>query len=172
MKAIIYAGISLFSVASVYGVVDFYYTQKTGTLNNLYKEDDLPVPKRTQNDTVSVHEKNDSVQTEVPVLDKTMLTSDNIHISKSGKQKVKRTIRMEEFSRGKIKEPIIMADNKLTKAGFMMAKRKEKKVAEIIASTKVVQPGPLERKISFASFSRAPLKIRRPLIPTIVNTKQ
>ncbi|UEG50440.1 hypothetical protein LK994_02985 [Ferruginibacter lapsinanis] len=38
MKAIIYAGISLFSVASVYGVADYYQTEKKGTLKNLYKE--------------------------------------------------------------------------------------------------------------------------------------
>lgn len=38
MKAIIYAGISLFSVASVYGVADYYQSEKRGTLKNLYKE--------------------------------------------------------------------------------------------------------------------------------------
>ena len=38
MKAIIYAGLGLFSVATVYGVVDYYNSQKKGTLDNLYKE--------------------------------------------------------------------------------------------------------------------------------------
>ena len=42
MKAIIYAGISLFSVATVYGVVDYYSSQKRGTLDKLYKEEDVP----------------------------------------------------------------------------------------------------------------------------------
>lgn len=38
MKVIIYAGLSLFSVASVYGVADYYQSEKKGTLKNLYKE--------------------------------------------------------------------------------------------------------------------------------------
>ena len=34
MKAIIYAGIGLFSIASVYGVADYYNSKKTGNLKN------------------------------------------------------------------------------------------------------------------------------------------
>lgn len=39
MKAIIYAGIGLFSAASVYGVVDYYNTKSKGTLDKMYKEE-------------------------------------------------------------------------------------------------------------------------------------
>ncbi len=38
MKAIIYAGIGLFSIASVYGVADYYISNKNGSIDNLYKE--------------------------------------------------------------------------------------------------------------------------------------
>lgn len=38
MKAIIYAGISLFSVATVYGLVDYYSSSKKGTMDKLYVE--------------------------------------------------------------------------------------------------------------------------------------
>ncbi len=39
MKAIIYAGIGLFSAASVYGVVDYYSTKSNGTLEKMYKDE-------------------------------------------------------------------------------------------------------------------------------------
>ena len=35
MKAIIYAGIGLFSIASVYGVADYYNSKKNGELKKL-----------------------------------------------------------------------------------------------------------------------------------------
>jgi hypothetical protein len=40
MKAIIYAGIGLFSIASVYGVADYYISNKNGSLDKLYKEEE------------------------------------------------------------------------------------------------------------------------------------
>ena len=42
MKAIIYAGIGLFSVATVYGVSDYYNSKKNGELKKLYVEEKLP----------------------------------------------------------------------------------------------------------------------------------
>ena len=44
MKAIIYAGIGLFSAASVYGVADFYQTQKSGKMKGMYQENSVPPP--------------------------------------------------------------------------------------------------------------------------------
>jgi len=46
MKAIIYAGIGLFSAASIYGLTDYYHSEEKGTLKNLYKE--APVSKQTK----------------------------------------------------------------------------------------------------------------------------
>ena len=65
MKAIIYAGIGLFSAATVYGVVDYYGTKKTGTLDKMYKEEEpvLPAKKETIN-TVELPVKNEAEKTE------------------------------------------------------------------------------------------------------------
>ena len=55
MKAIIYAGIGLFSIASVYGVADYYKSKKNGELKKLYVEEKVPVVPPTE------EEKNDTV---------------------------------------------------------------------------------------------------------------
>ena len=55
MKAIIYAGIGLFSIASVYGVADYYKKKKNGELKKLYVEEKVPVvPPTEEEKTVEV----------------------------------------------------------------------------------------------------------------------
>jgi len=102
MKAIIYAGISLFSAASVYGVVDYYATKKTGTLNKLYKEE-VPVapPKQQPINTVAVelpikNEVDKPIDTKVGV----KKTSTTKAIKKSPPPV--RKIKFSDFSRGRI----------------------------------------------------------------------
>ncbi|MFZ1304437.1 MAG: hypothetical protein WAT20_14855 [Ferruginibacter sp.] len=106
MKAIIYAGIGLFSVATVYGVADYYSSKKNGELKKLYVEEKLPPPVPT------VEEKTVEV---IPVKNVETTPSETKVVKakvKSPKKvkKVKKTIRFENFSRGRIKEPVVMEE--------------------------------------------------------------
>ena len=100
MKAIIYAGIGLFSIATVYGVVDYYNTQKKGTMDKLYKEPEEAVVTDEPQVTTKV----------VPANLTEINTVRTVAVSKVAKKlkKHKRTIRLEDFSRGRIEEPIVI----------------------------------------------------------------
>ncbi len=106
MKAIIYAGIGLFSVASVYGVADYYSSKKSGELKKLYVEEKLPPP------APAMEEKTVEV---IPVKNvettpaETKVVKAKVKSPKKVK-KVKKTIRFENFSRGRIKEPVVMEE--------------------------------------------------------------
>jgi len=107
MKAIIYAGIGLFSVATVYGVVDYYSTQKKGTLDQLYKE---PQEEVVVTETPTVTTK------ELPVNTTEIKTVKTVAVSKVTKKirRAKRTIRLDDFSRGRIEERMVIEPVKLT----------------------------------------------------------
>ncbi|MBL7702449.1 MAG: hypothetical protein JNM14_09375 [Ferruginibacter sp.] len=111
MKAIIYAGIGLFSVASVYGIADYYSSSKKGELQKLYVEEKQPAP-------VSV-EKEKTVEvipvknTETPPAE-TKVVKAKTKSSKKAK-KAKKTIRFENFSRGRIKEPVVLEEKVVEK---------------------------------------------------------
>jgi predicted nucleic acid-binding OB-fold protein len=105
MKAIIYAGIGLFSVASVYGVTDYYSSKKSGELKKLYVEEKVPPPAAEEEEkTVEV----------IPVknVETTPAETKVVTKAKSRKKvkKVKKTMRFENFSRGRIKEPVVIED--------------------------------------------------------------
>jgi len=104
MKAIIYAGIGLFSVASVYGVVDYYSTQKKGTLDRLYKE-----PQE-----VVVTETPVVVDNPAPVNATKTNVVNTVAVSKVVKKikRQKRTIRLDDFSRSRIPDPVVMEPEK------------------------------------------------------------
>jgi hypothetical protein len=106
MKAIIYAGIGLFSVASVYGVADYYSSKKSGELKKLYVEEKEPVavPVAEEKTVEVVPVKN--VETTAA---KTKVVTAKVKSPKKVR-KVKKTIRFENFSRGRIKEPVVMED--------------------------------------------------------------
>ena len=106
MKAIIYAGIGLFSIASVYGVADYYNSKKSGELNKLYVEEKVPPPAPV------MEEKAVEV---IPVKNvETKVVKAKVKSSKKVK-KVKKTIRFENFSRGRIKEPVVLEDKIIEK---------------------------------------------------------
>ena len=99
MKAIIYAGIGLFSVATVYGVVDYYNTQKKGTMDKLYKEpEEVVITDEPQVTTTIVPANLIKTNTVKTVADSKV---------KKKLKKLRRTIRLEDFSRGRIEEPLI-----------------------------------------------------------------
>lgn len=102
MKAIIYAGIGLFSVASVYGVADYYSTSKKGELKKLYVEEKLPPPAPVEEEkTVEV----------IPVknVEASPVAETKVVKARSAKKvkKARKTIRFENFSRARIPEQVV-----------------------------------------------------------------
>jgi hypothetical protein len=103
MKAIIYTGIALFSAASVYGLTDYYKSNKNGSLNNLYKETELqekvysmaPLMKLIAADNEAVALQNSTAKEKKEQLAEEMLL-------KNLSYKTDRRIDLEDFSRGRI----------------------------------------------------------------------
>lgn len=152
MKAIIYAGIGLFSVATVYGLADYYSSQKKGALDKLYLEEETaPVIVPEEKTTVTLPEKMEMVKAaEVKTVAK--------KTTPAKKQKLaKRKINMEDFSRGRIPDRIVevkLPEEPLKKIEVMEpAKPENPPVGKI-----EVKEEPVERKISLDMYSRAPLK--------------
>ncbi len=121
MKAIIYVGIGLFSAATVYGVADYYATEKRGTMDKIYKEEEpvLPVKEETIN-TVELPLKNEAVKPGATKIAVTKVSTEKTF--KKFKAPV-REIKFSDFSRGrivpkkvveevKIVEPVIEKENK------------------------------------------------------------
>lgn len=106
MKAIIYAGIGLFSIASVYGVADYYKSKKNGELKKLYVEEKVPVVLPTEEEkTVEV----------IPVKNGETTAAETKVVTakvKSPKKvrKVEKKLRFENFSRARIPEPVVIVD--------------------------------------------------------------
>jgi len=103
MKAIIYTGIVLFSAASVYGLTDYYKSNKNGSLNNLYKENEpqekvyrmAPLMKLIAADNEAVLLQNSTAKEKREQLAEEKLLKDLSH-------KINRGINLEDFSRGRI----------------------------------------------------------------------
>jgi sorbitol-specific phosphotransferase system component IIBC len=111
MKAIIYAGIGLFSAATIYGVVDYYNTKNKGTIDKLYKEE-IPVS----------GDKKETIQTQNAVeltkaKEESTFLNDNTTLKKNAEKKYKkskpsiREVRFSDFSRGRI-VPKVAEDTK------------------------------------------------------------
>ena len=152
MKAIIYAGISLFSVATVYGVVDYYSSQKRGTLDKLYKEEDVPAAPEIKKEITTV----------IPVKNVEVLSTNNktmnIATKAAKKLKAKRTMRLEDFSRGRIDEVLPVEKVKLVEPIIEKPTVKELDKLPVSINEAVITKKEPERKLSLEMFSRAPLK--------------
>jgi hypothetical protein len=102
MKAIIYAGIGLFSAASVYGVVDYYNSKNNGTLDKMYKEEAPTV----------IMEKEIKPDSETAAVTPALIKKEEVPVkavvTKINKKKVKkpkvfiRDFEFSNFSRGRI----------------------------------------------------------------------
>jgi hypothetical protein len=167
MKAIIYAGIGLFSVASVYGVIDYYGAKKQGVFANLYTEeaeDKLPAVAANNPATTALLKKTPIAEPAAAVEKKTVAPKEKKI------KKVKRTINLKSFSRGEIVEEMPLADiNKIP-----VAAPKPLIVAEPVATLAVVTaeaPVEVEKpaakelpakrpEVSMSMFSRGSLKKR------------
>lgn len=148
MKAIIYAGIGLFSVASVYGLADYYQSQKKGVLNNLYREEEVI------NETGKIPIET-SVNRDIN-LNTGIITVLAPSVKKTKKIKsAKRTIRLEEFSRGRIIEPVPVEIKKEEPKKMEEIKLMEEAPKSDVKSGEVIKT---ERRIGLDMFSRASLK--------------
>ena len=146
MKAIIYAGIGLFSVATVYGVADYYTSQKKGELNKLYVEEETPVAAKVEEKTTALLPVKNVEAVEItPVTTKVK--------SKKNVKNTRKEIKFENFSRARIPEPVIIEDIKQEPV-----KKQEEIISEKIEAAPVEKV--TERKISLDMYSRAPLKRR------------
>lgn len=158
MKAIIYAGISLFSVATVYGVVDYYSSQKRGTLDKLYKEEEVSVAPEIKKEITTV----------MPVKNVELVSTNNkttnIATKATKKLNAKRTIKMEDFSRGRINEAMPVEKVKLVEPIIEKPTVKELDKLPVSVTEAVIATKEPERKLSFEMFSRAPLK-KTPKLP-------
>jgi hypothetical protein len=154
MKAIIYAGIGLFAIASVYGVADYYSSQKKGTLDKLYKEEEVAVEAP----------KNEIPTTVIPVNKVSNEVNSNRTVAATTKvakrtRPIRKKIRFEDFSRGRIDVPMAVPVTTPVEVKKEEPAQKEDPVMEkvIAAGKEIITPQP-ERKLSFELFSRAPLR--------------
>jgi hypothetical protein len=175
MKAIIYAGIGLFSVASVYGVIDYYGAKKQGVLSNLYNEDAPEAPetaadvKETKNAVTTAVLKN-TVAANNPAA----ATAKAVPAKVKKAKKEKRYVKFSDFSRGAIIReqvlaitpppaskpepapvavPAVAAEPVAAPVAAPAEKTEEKK--ETVTEQPVKRPA-----VNLEMFSRAPLKKR------------
>lgn len=153
MKAIIYAGIGLFSVASVYGVADYYMSNKNGSLDKLYKEEEIVQALGKTPIITPFDEPTDLVVTEAK---KAVAKKNAGDMVRSIEKKKKRFI-LDDFSRARIPEEVIEMPEVSTETIETKAVAEEPVVVE--KPVEVIAPEPA-RKIDLKMFSRAPLKKR------------
>lgn len=150
MKAIIYAGIGLFSVASVYGIVDYYGSQQNGSINKLYVEEEPKASQVTEEKATAI----------IPVKNTEALPAKTgtVAIKTKPAKKAARVnkIKMDDFSRARIPEQLIEEKT---------VPQPEEKTVEITSvARKEVMEEKVEitevenKKISLDMYSRAPLK--------------
>jgi hypothetical protein len=115
MKAIIYAGIGLFSAATVYGVVDYYGTKKTGMLDKMYKEEEIVLPAKEETmSTVELPVKNEPVK--ATVVKTKIATTKNSKAKRTYPFKATvREVKFSDFSRGRIIPKKVAEDTKILK---------------------------------------------------------
>jgi hypothetical protein len=155
MKAIIYAGIGLFSVASVYGVIDYYGAKKQGVLNNLYKEDapDAAIDaKETTKKATAVL--SNAVAANTPAVAVAKAPA----VKKKKAKKEIRYVKFSDFSRGAIiRMPTPVPKPAVTAAAVEITASTSAEKVEEEKETIIEQPVKRE-PVNLKMFSRAPLK--------------
>jgi len=161
MKAIIYAGIGLFAAASIYGVTDYFSSEKKGTLKNLYKEEQPDVvsdKKAEPNNVVGIK------NTTVVIKSSNNSTAENIE--KKTRQKAgfkqRRTIKLDDFSRGRIPDIIPLTEEIIVDPVKEPETSKEENPAVVEKKEEIINEPVTVRKISLSDFSRArPVSVRK-----------
>jgi hypothetical protein len=162
MKAIIYAGIGLFSVASVYGVIDYYGAKKQGVLNNLYtgQAEETP-PAATTKAATTTSFNNTAVDVDAPPV---KVEKKAVAAKERKTKKQKRSIQFKSFSRGQILEEIPVSErvpvpqpaSAVAAAPVAVpAPAPAEQLVEKPVAKEILAPKP---KIDMEMFSRAPLK--------------
>jgi hypothetical protein len=152
MKTIIFTGIALITVALAFGISDYYKAKKNGDFAKLYH--DVP-------DTLVIK----SAPIVVPATVNSSVNIDRKEVAdiKPLKRTNRRTIRLADFSRGRIRDVQIDAplpvDDSINTIAEQPAKPEPKAV--IKDST---------RRISLNEFSRAPLGVRRTVVVKLIDT--
>ena len=152
MKAVIYAGLGLFSIASVYGIADYYSSSSNGSLQSLYAEEAAPV--------------NDAATIKTPLI--TPFDGESLvnvaakkeRIANAGKAFYKKAFKkfnLDDFSRGRIVEVHLENIQATEEPVKQEAAVNEPAVPVQEPAVEVIKE---DRKISLESFSRAPLKIK------------
>jgi len=145
MKTIIFMGIGLIAIASAFGINDYYKAKKNGEFTKLYR--DVP-------DTVV--EKVGSVPIVIPGSGAPAAANDKTDpvVSKMIKENRRRSLRLQDYSRGRIPEPSIEEFTPIDSAATKVEQpvKPEEKI-----ETEETAP----RRISLNQFSRAPLRVRR-----------
>jgi hypothetical protein len=166
MKAVIYAGIGLFSAASVYGVIDYYGAKKQGVLNNLYTEEAEETPPAVaaaNNPATTAVLKTTVTNAPLAAVEKKVVAAKE---KKAKKQK--RTITLKSFSRGEIIEemPVTAIDKMLTPKPLIVA-APAVEPAVVPAEPPVAVEKPVAKElpakrpeVSMSMFSRGSLKKR------------
>lgn len=100
MKAVIYAGAGLFTIASIYGVADYYNSDNNGSLKTLYEEETAVITK-------AAHAKVPLVA--YPIEERTDIAVREAEKTKAGdafSKKIFKKFSFDDFSRGRIVERI------------------------------------------------------------------
>lgn len=151
MKAVIYAGIGLISVAAIFGLTDYYNSQKKGTIGKWDATVEIPAAPETEEGTVTVTPVKNTVP--APVENKSVSTE--LKAPKKFKNTGKK-IRLEDFSRARIPERAdieIITEEPVSKKAAILPEN-----AAAVSAEKVVGNKEEKRKISLDMYSRAPLK--------------
>ena len=168
MKAIIYAGITLFSAATVYGVADYYRETSKGKLTNLYLEEEpVEKPGKVKALDYAVVPQNDEANVRDASIEKNKAL-------KTGEQKASgsvRRIKLDDFSRGRIPPPVEAVEeilpvvlplgNNIDSTGTFSETIKPTGNFKEISPEAAVPPRQERRRISLENFSRAPLKYKK-----------
>lgn len=152
MKSIIYISIGLFSVASVYGIADYYKSNKNGIVQQLYQE---TVPTPTPEVMKPVKQKEPVISTTVNEDVAFVNHNADVKMKKKSftkKDKIKKlTISIDNFFEDVIPESDITTSEKETKE-----EKPEEKKMESADNLKIDL-----KKVNWEMFSRAPLPIKK-----------
>jgi hypothetical protein len=156
MKTMIYASIGLFSIATLYGIADYNKSKKTGALERLYVEEE-PV-----SNEVSTLKPARVVNTSL-VVKPNDATNKTVSKRSAGTGEARRSLRLEDYSRGKIGEEYLpgIETAALPIGKVSPVKEEIKTAAPKLKSIKIKRSKPA-RKIKLEMFSRgkpeAPVK--------------
>lgn len=150
MKAIIYTGFGLISIAAVYGMADYYGSSNNGSLKQLYHENEKVLPETPVQQLDAQHVAQLTIREEES-METIPLSTTGIDTKKTVKKK-RPSFRLEDFSRKALPveiDPIVEEPQPVTTAQETTPALTEKE-PDVTTVAK-----PAEKKIDLRMFSRA-----------------